>query len=130
MANTKLTPKQALFCKEYVACKFNGTKAAIAAGYSEDTAKEIGSENLTKPNIKEEIERLTKSTNEKLDITAFKVMQEFAKLGFALTNKVDGFDMDLTHKLKALEALAKHTGAFNADETQKGVINVNIGKKP
>ena len=31
-------------------------------------------------------------------------------------------------KLKALEMLARHTGAFNEDQSNKGVINVTIGK--
>lgn len=49
----KLTGKQKLFADFYVgAARFNGTKAAILAGYSEKTAKSIASENLTKPNIR------------------------------------------------------------------------------
>lgn len=31
---------------------FNATQSAIKAGYSRETAKEIGYENLTKPHIK------------------------------------------------------------------------------
>jgi phage terminase small subunit len=51
----KLTPKQLQFCKEYL-IDLNGAQAAIRAGYSEKTAKEIASENLTKPNIVEYIQ--------------------------------------------------------------------------
>lgn len=50
-----MTPKQRLFVAEYLK-DFNATQAAIRAGYSERTARSIGSENLTKPDIKEEIE--------------------------------------------------------------------------
>lgn len=51
--------KQAAFVREYVK-DWNATQAAIRAGYSEATAKEIGYENLTKPHIKAAIEvRLT-----------------------------------------------------------------------
>lgn len=32
-------------------------------------------------------------------------------------------------KIKALEMLARHTGAFNNDESGKSVINVTMGKK-
>ena len=46
----KLTAKQMRFCEEYL-IDFNATQAAIRAGYSKKTAKEIGCENLTKPNI-------------------------------------------------------------------------------
>jgi len=51
----KLTAKQQRFCDEYL-IDLNATQAAIRAGYSEKTAKQIGNENLTKPDIKEYIE--------------------------------------------------------------------------
>lgn len=46
-----LTDKQRLFCEEYL-IDLNATQAAIRAGYSEKTARKIGSENLTKPDIR------------------------------------------------------------------------------
>ncbi|SMC52679.1 terminase small subunit [Pedobacter nyackensis] len=55
----RLTDKQKRFCEEYLK-DFNGTRSAIAAGYSENTAAVISAENLTKPNIKEYL-------NERLD---------------------------------------------------------------
>lgn len=54
----KLTPKQRKFIDEYFACGMNATEAAKRAGYSEDTAFVIGYENLRKPYIRDEIERL------------------------------------------------------------------------
>ena len=51
----KLTFKQNEFCKWYVLLK-NATEAAKRAGYSENSAVEIGCENLTKPHIQREIE--------------------------------------------------------------------------
>lgn len=51
----KLTPKQQLFCDEYL-IDLNAAQAAIRAGYSEKTAKEIGCENLTKPHIRDYID--------------------------------------------------------------------------
>lgn len=51
----KLTPKQAMFCIEYLK-DLNATQAAIRAGYSEHTAQEIGAENLSKPIIMEAIQ--------------------------------------------------------------------------
>jgi phage terminase small subunit len=55
--NTKLTPKQRAFVDRFVLLK-NGTQAAIDAGYnvkSRIVAKEIATENLSKPAIKEAI---------------------------------------------------------------------------
>ena len=50
----QLTHKEELFCQEYIK-DFNGTQAAIRAGYSPKTARSIASENLTKPYIKARI---------------------------------------------------------------------------
>lgn len=46
----KLTGKQEKFCREYV-IDLNGTRAAIRAGYSPDSARQIASRLLTKDNI-------------------------------------------------------------------------------
>lgn len=54
MAEKKLTAKQQRFCDEYL-IDLNATQAAIRAGYSQKTAKAIGNENLTKPDLKEYI---------------------------------------------------------------------------
>lgn len=54
---SKLNQRQAAFIREYVTC-FNATQAAINAGYSSKTARQMGSENLSKPYIREEITRL------------------------------------------------------------------------
>ena len=56
MADVKLTAKQQRFCEEYLV-DLNATQAAIRAGYSKKTAQVIGAENLTKPIIKEFIEK-------------------------------------------------------------------------
>ena len=52
----KLTAKQQRFCDEYL-IDLNATQAAIRAGYSKKTARAIANENLTKPSIKEYIEK-------------------------------------------------------------------------
>ena len=82
MSDVKLTEKQKLFCKEYI-IDFNATRAAKAAGYSEDSAKEIGYENLTKPYIQDYIAKLTQKTFDKLEITKERVLNEIARIAFA-----------------------------------------------
>ena len=52
MADVKLRPKQARFVEEFLV-DLNATQAAIRAGYSQRTARSIGQENLTKPDIQE-----------------------------------------------------------------------------
>ena len=49
-----LTDKQAAFVREYVQ-DFNGTQAAIRAGYAPDSARQQASKNLSKPDIQEAI---------------------------------------------------------------------------
>ena len=51
-----MTAKQMRFCDEYL-IDLNATQAAIRAGYSEKTAKQIGQENLTKPDLQEYIKK-------------------------------------------------------------------------
>lgn len=83
----KLTPKQKLFCKYYL-ISLNATDAAIKAGYSKKTANRIGTENLSKPVIREYLESQMKKREQKLEITADKVIAEIAKLAFANTTDI------------------------------------------
>ena len=79
----KLTAKQKRFVDEYFACGMNAKKAAILAGYSEKTAKVIGAENLTKPNLAELISKRQEAAAEKLQCSADDIAQELHKLGFS-----------------------------------------------
>ena len=50
MNTRNLTPKQQRFVEEYLV-DLNATQAAIRAGYSRNSARQMGAENLTKPVI-------------------------------------------------------------------------------
>lgn len=52
----KLTEKQKRFCDEYLT-DLNATQAAIRAGYSEKTARQTAAENMSKPYIKEYLDK-------------------------------------------------------------------------
>jgi phage terminase small subunit len=78
----ELTEKQKIFCREYV-YDFNGARAARVAGYSEDTAKEMACENLTKPHIQEEIKRLQGNTAELAGISRLMLASELKKIAFS-----------------------------------------------
>jgi hypothetical protein len=54
-ASGRLTNRQRVFIAEYLKC-WNAAEAARRAGYSDESARYIGAENLTKPNIKTAIE--------------------------------------------------------------------------
>ncbi len=77
MAN--LTPKQQRFVEEYL-IDLNATQAAIRAGYSEKTAKEIGSENLTKPNIAKAIQEAQNKRAEQTQIDAAYVLRRLVEI--------------------------------------------------
>ena len=76
-----MTPKQTRFVAEYLADN-NATQAAIRAGYSEKSAKVIGCENLTKPDIAAAIAAGTKKTLDTLEVTKERVLEELARLAF------------------------------------------------
>lgn len=79
---SELTEKQKIFCREYV--KYcNGTRAAIKAGYSEDSAAVQASENLRKPNIQAYINYLKANLAELAEITPFMVLSEYSKIAFS-----------------------------------------------
>lgn len=77
----KMTPKQKLFCDEYLV-DLNATQAAIRAGYSKKTAKVIGNENLTKPYIQEYIQKNREKLGKKLEITKEMILEGYRRLAF------------------------------------------------
>ncbi|QUG75984.1 terminase small subunit [Erwinia sp. E602] len=74
-----LTDKQSLFCREYL-IDLNATQAAIRAGYSANTARKIGSENLTKPDIQNRIAELQQQRNEQVSIDAAYVLRRLVEI--------------------------------------------------
>lgn len=75
----KLTDKQELFAREFIK-DLNATQAAIRAGYSEKTARAIGCENLTKPDIQQRIAELNQERMERVQIDADYVLRQAVKL--------------------------------------------------
>lgn len=75
----KLTDKQELFAREYLK-DLNATQAAIRAGYSENTARKIGSENLSKPDIAERIAELNAERLERTKVDADYVLRRLSEI--------------------------------------------------
>jgi phage terminase small subunit len=89
----KLTDKQTLFISEYcIDC--NATRAALAAGYSEDTAAKIGWENLQKPEIAKAVREKLLEMASRAEITAGAVLRELALLAFADMGQYSTIDED------------------------------------
>lgn len=115
----KLTPKQLQFCREYL-IDFNATQSAIRAGYSEKTAYSIGVENLKKPEIQQEIERLQNERNQRLDVDADYVLKRLVEV-----DKLDILDiLDDTGNFKPFSEWTKewrlNISSFEVVETATG----------
>lgn len=76
-----MTKKQKRFIEEYL-IDLNATQAAIRAGYSPDTAQQMGSENLSKPVIKAHIDRAMAERSKRTGVNADRVVRELAKIAF------------------------------------------------
>ena len=111
-----LTPKQAAFVEHYIV-DLNATQAARRAGYSPKTAQAIGAENLTKPVIAAAIQKAMNARTERCEISADKVLNELAVVGFASKEDIkawntNGVIMRVSDKVSALEKLGKHMKLF------------------
>lgn len=76
---SKLTQKQKRFVDEYLVSG-NATQAAIKAGYSQKTARKIGQENLTKPDIKAYISKRNAEIASSKIATAREVMEFYSRV--------------------------------------------------
>lgn len=74
-----LTPKQELFCHQYM-IDLNGTQAAIRAGYSAKTAAVQAHDLLRKPNIVARLAELKAEQFQRLHMSADEVLAEAAKI--------------------------------------------------
>ena len=137
-----LTPKQQRFCDEYL-IDLNGTRAAIAAGYSKKTAAVIAAENLTKPNIAEYIAAAQAKAAERNEIdhdyvlTSIVTAMERCKQTEAVTDRqgnpilvetpngdlAPAYTFNAMGVFKGAELLGKHLGMFNGDAPQ---VTINI----
>ena len=76
-----LTLREEKFCIEYVN-KLDKAKAAVAAGYSKKTARQIGYEVFTKPDIQKRIAEIRQDLKEQLGIDEHSIITELHALGF------------------------------------------------
>ena len=123
MAN--LTPKQQRFVEEYL-IDLNATQAAIRAGYSEKTAQEIGSENLSKPMVAKAIAEAQEKLSNKAQVTVEMVVQ-------GLLNEAKDLSEGSTQsaRVSAWAHLGKHLGMFKDKIEHSGDPNnpINMSLK-
>lgn len=126
----KLNERQKKFCREYVKTG-NGQQAAIKAGYAKHAARITASKLLTKDNVKNEIDRLSKKREEKAIADAADVMTFLTKVMNGEILDQFGLDASLNDRIKAAQELAKRT--VDIENRIKGVpdnqINIKIDWK-
>ena len=131
-----LTAKQEAFCIEYL-IDLNATQAAIRAGYSEDTARQMGSENLSKPYMAEKIAELQeeRAARTLVDVDyvvngLLEVHKRCMQAEPVMERTGDGMEESGEYKFehsganKSLELLGRHLGAFN-DKLNVGVREIS-----
>lgn len=128
----KLTTKQQKFADEYI-ISGNATQAAIEAGYSKKTANRIGSENLSKLDIKKYIDERLKEIESEKTATQQEVLEYLTSVMRGehkeeiLIGQGQGFqeityiDVSAKDRLKAADLLNKIHQARESkqDETKK-----------
>ena len=136
----RMTEKQKRFCDFYIETG-NAKEAAIRAGYSEKTAKQIGQENLTKPDLRAYIdERLAELKNERtadaqevLEYLTAVMRGEYKEatligVGEGAQAVVD-IDVGAKDRLKAAELLGKRHALFTDKvDLQTGDIVIKGGE--
>ena len=108
-----LTPKQQRFVEEYL-IDLNATQAARRAGYSEKTARQIGTENLAKPAVQDAIATGRAALAQSAGVSAEYVL---GRLKDEAEEKGDGASHGA--RVNALNLLGKHLGIFERDNNQK-----------
>ena len=122
---SNLTVKQRKFADEYIKTG-NATQAAIKAGYKEKTARFIGAENLTKPNVKAYIDAQMRKIEDTKIMKADEALQGITAIARGtLTSKEladDGSYIDIyptvTERQRAYESILKRYPLSEMDKAQ------------
>ena len=132
-----MTPKQRKFCDEYL-ISGNATDAAIKAGYSPKTAKQTGSENLAKPDLRayidEQLEKLHSAkiadAQEVLEYLTSVMRGEHTEQVLKLVGDgiqtVTDIEVSAKERLKAAELIGKRYALFSDKMDLGGAVPVVI----
>lgn len=132
-----MTSRQERFCNEYL-IDCNATQAAIRAGYSEKTARQIGQRLLTDVDIKAYIDKQMGALQDKTIASAEEVMKYLSSVirgeskSSVLSMCGDGCQEviektpDEKERLKAAELLGKRYGIYSDKINVTGAIPVVI----
>ena len=132
-----MTPKQRKFCDEYL-ISGNATDAAIKAGYSPKTAKQTGSENLAKPDLRAYIDEQLEKLHSAKIADAEEVMkyltsvmrgehtEQVLKLVGDGIQTVTDIEVSAKERIKAAELIGKRYALFSDKMDLGGAVPVVI----
>jgi phage terminase small subunit len=117
-----LNIQRATFAREYATNGGNGEKAAIAAGYSEKTARQKAVAILKDPAVVAEIRKITEAGAKRAEITVERIMEELAVGAFAdITDFVEWDSKGVRLKASSQLDTLKRRGIVEVSETMNGV---------
>lgn len=110
----KLNAKETLFVQYYCSdAKFNATKAAILAGYSEKSARSKASQLLTKVNIQAAIQEFMSRVTEEAEVTTLYLVKRLKE-----ESEYMGEGSSHSGRIAALKILTDYTGGFDKNKTK------------
>lgn len=125
-----LTPKQKAFADEYLKCG-NATEAAKKAGYSEQSARQIGAENLSKPSISAYIQERQKQIDDERIASITEIQRFYSSVLRGEVKDQFGLETSLDTRMAAGRELMKR---FEKAETNKndscGITIINNIPRP
>lgn len=125
-----LTPKQKAFVDEYLKCG-NATEAAKRAGYSKQSARQMGAENLSKPSISEYIQERQKQIDDERIASITEIQQFYSSVLRGEVKDQFGLEASLDTRMAAGRELMKR---FEKAESNKndscGITIINNIPRP
>lgn len=124
-----MTKKQNRFVEEYL-IDLNATQAAIRAGYSVNTAQQMGSENLSKPVIQTAIAKAMAERSKRTGVNQDRIVLELAKLAFVnmtdvVNKKGEIKDTATADDLSCIESIKyKHSDTDSGSSVEREVKSV------
>lgn len=121
---TQLTPKQQLFCDEYLT-DMNATRAALRAGYSEATA--LNGALMRLPKIQWHLEQRAKDMKQKVPVSPEMLLAELSKIAFGNM----GNYLEADGRLKPLNAISDDDKAalWHFKTNNDGTVNLKMHNK-
>ncbi len=110
-----LTAKQKMFVQEYLV-DLNATQAAKRAGYKDPNK---GRQLVTNSNVSAAIQEAMQKRSKRVEINQDYVIEKLLEITEKQASDMPESDLKYGNKIKAIELLGKHFGAFECKEQKQ-----------